>query len=171
MHVRGQDHFTERCLKLLQNNMVFLSDELICIWSSFSKLESSIGCSLKSFPSYLKLDSLVVIIHDVIYIFKLQLLMNIVSFFFFSHFFDIFSKRWKSLILVRRNWFSRMRLLVEIVFELVLYHLILWFKIIDENYISRWKFLKTTLTSLINKVLLVLAINHAMYYCMVFTTF
>ena len=71
MDVRAQDHFKERCLKLLQNNMVFLSDELICIWTSFSKLESFIGCSLKSFPSYLKLDNLVVIIHDVIYIFRL----------------------------------------------------------------------------------------------------
>jgi hypothetical protein len=48
-------------------------------WRSFSKLGSSIECSLKSFPSDLKLDNLVVIIHDVIYIFKLQLLMNIVS--------------------------------------------------------------------------------------------
>jgi hypothetical protein len=163
MDVRAQDHFTERCLKLLQNNMVFLSDELICIWSSFSKLESSIGCSLKSFPSYLKLDNLVVIMHDVIYILSYNFWW--ILFHFLFHFFDVFSKRWKSLILVRKNWFSRKRLLVGIAFELILHRLILWFKIIDK----------------ISKVLLVLVIRscyvllHGFYYFwpffFVYTTF
>jgi hypothetical protein len=64
------------------------------IWRSFSKLESSIECSLKSFSSNFKLDNLVVIIRDVIYIFKLQFLMNIVSF-FFPHFFRCILQKMK----------------------------------------------------------------------------
>jgi hypothetical protein len=62
--------------------MVLISEELNL--KIISKLESSIEYSLKSFPSDLKLDNLVVIIHDVIYIFKLQFFMNIVSFFFLT---------------------------------------------------------------------------------------
>ena len=120
--------FSERCLKVLQISRVhlfrLLSKELICIcW---------LECFLKSFPSHLKLvktmvvvdkkNSLVQLIHDVIYIFKVQLLMNIVS---FSHF-NVFSKRQKFLILVRNKLVFQEEIIgFDIVFELVLHCLML----------------------------------------------
>jgi hypothetical protein len=91
-------------------------DMYLLAWRSFSKLGSFIQCSLKSFPSAFILDNLVV---------------NYYPWWIFGwilfHFFPDHFKRWKSF-----NW--------DIVFELVLHHLMLQFKIIDENYWYTKKF-------------------------------